>query len=88
MAVLDHLGADRVHLVGNSMGGEASLALAVTFPERVASMTLLCPGIGGYPWPDATPEEEALMERYRVLTEAQDIPARGARARGVVPLRH
>ncbi len=78
MAVLDHLGLDRVHLVGNSMGGEASLALAVTHPERVASMTLLCPGIGGYPWPEATPEEEALMERYRVLTEAKDLPGLAA----------
>jgi len=78
VAVLDHLGLDRVHLVGNSMGGEASLALAVTHPERVASMTLLCPGIGGYPWPEATPEEEALMERYRVLTEAEDLPGLAA----------
>ena len=78
VAVLDHLGLDRVHLVGNSMGGEASLALAVTHPERVASLTLLCPGIGGYPWPDATPEEEALMERYRLLTEAQDVPGLAA----------
>jgi 3-oxoadipate enol-lactonase len=71
--VLDHLGVDRAHLVGNSMGGETSLALAVTAPERVASMTLLCPGIGGYPWPDPTPEERELYERYRAAKEARDI---------------
>jgi 3-oxoadipate enol-lactonase len=72
-AVLDQLDVGRAHLVGNSMGGETSLALAVTSPDRVASMTLLCPGIGGYPWPDPTPEEEELYARYRAAKEARDI---------------
>jgi 3-oxoadipate enol-lactonase len=62
--VLDALGLDRAHLVGNSMGGETSLALAVTDPDRVASLTLLCPGISGYDWPETeeTPEIEAAWE--------------------------
>ncbi|HET6151551.1 MAG TPA: alpha/beta hydrolase [Marmoricola sp.] len=61
IALLDALTVERAHLVGNSMGGETSLALAVSAPERVASMTLLCPGINGYPWPevDEDPELEA-----------------------------
>lgn len=75
LAVLDHLGAERAHLVGNSMGGETSLALAVTHPDRVASMTLLCPGIGGYPWPDPSPEERELYARYHAAQEARDVPA-------------
>jgi pimeloyl-ACP methyl ester carboxylesterase len=74
VAVLDHLAVDRAHLVGNSMGGETSLALAVTHPERVATMTLLCPGIGGYPWPDPTPEEEELYARYQAAKADRDIP--------------
>ena len=73
VAVLDHVGAERAHLVGNSMGGETSLALAVTHPDRVHSMTLLCPGIGGYPWPDPSPEEQDLYRRYREAKEARDI---------------
>jgi pimeloyl-ACP methyl ester carboxylesterase len=73
VAVLDHLGLDRAHLVGNSMGGEATLALAVTDPGRVASMTLLCPGIGGYPWPDPTPEEQDLYRRYTEAKHARDV---------------
>jgi pimeloyl-ACP methyl ester carboxylesterase len=71
--VLDHLGADRAHLVGNSMGGETALALAVTQPDRVASLTLLCPGIGGYPWPDPSPEEQDLYRRYQEAKQAQDV---------------
>ena len=73
VTVLDHLGADRAHLVGNSMGGETSLALAVTDPARVASMTLLCPGIGGYPWPDPSPEEEDLYRRYMEAKKSRDV---------------
>ena len=73
VTVLDHLEVERAHLVGNSMGGETSLALAVSEPDRVASMTLLCPGIGGYPWPDPSPEEEELYRRYGEAKEAQDV---------------
>jgi 3-oxoadipate enol-lactonase len=77
VALLDALGLDRVHLVGNSMGGETSLALAVTAPQRVASMTLLCPGISGYPWIEVeeSPEIEAEWARAK---EARDIPAMAA----------
>lgn len=73
VAVLDHLGAERAHLVGNSMGGETSLALAVTEPGRVASMTLLCPGIGGYPWPEPSPEEQDLYGRYQEAKQTRDV---------------
>lgn len=72
-ALLDHLDAPRAHLVGNSMGGETSLALAVTAPERVASLTLLCPGIGGYPWPQDDPPE--LVAAWTRATEAGDVAA-------------
>lgn len=69
-AVLDHLGLASANLVGNSMGGEAALALALEHPERVASLTLLAPGIKGYEWPDE-PELEAEFER---LMAADDHP--------------
>ena len=70
VTVLDAIGAPRAHLVGNSMGGEAVLALAVTAPERAASMTLLCPGVRGYPWPDDDPE---LEREWKELVDAEDI---------------
>ena len=73
LAVLDHLGADTAHLVGNSMGGEISLATTVTHPDRVASLTVLCPGINGYPWPDPRPEEAELYERWGAAKAAGDL---------------
>jgi pyruvate dehydrogenase E2 component (dihydrolipoamide acetyltransferase) len=38
---LDAVGVDRAHLVGHSMGGAIALGLALTEPERVASLTLV-----------------------------------------------
>ena len=39
-AFLDEVGVDRAHLAGNSMGGAIALELALTRPERAASVTL------------------------------------------------
>ncbi|MCW2786330.1 MAG: Alpha/beta hydrolase [Marmoricola sp.] len=81
-SLLDHLDAERVHLIGNSMGGETSLALAVTAPERVASTTLLCPGIGGYPWTDGD-EDPELEAEWNRAKGARDLPALAAVQRRV-----
>ena len=47
VAVLDAAGADRAVVVGNSMGGALALDLALTAPERVASVLLLAAGVTG-----------------------------------------
>ncbi|MFL6059788.1 MAG: alpha/beta fold hydrolase [Marmoricola sp.] len=74
ISLLDALGLEQVHLVGNSMGGETSLALAIAEAGRVASMTLLCPGIGGYPWPEEEDNDPDLEARWIAAKEAGDLP--------------
>jgi pimeloyl-ACP methyl ester carboxylesterase len=48
-----------VWLLGNSMGGQLALDLALRAPDRVAGLILLAPDVGGAPesrrWPSATP---------------------------------
>ncbi len=44
LALLDHLGLDRVHLVGNSMGGSVTWRLLMAAPERWLTVTLVNPG--------------------------------------------
>ncbi|WP_430783414.1 alpha/beta fold hydrolase [Actinoplanes sp. G11-F43] len=59
VAVLDHFGVDRAPIVGCSQGGDAALGLAITRPERVSALVLLCPGISGFPVPDDPATEAA-----------------------------
>lgn len=62
-AVLEHFDIDSAYIVGCSMGGEFALEFALAEPDRVKSLLLLCPGIGGYPYPD-TPELDARCEAH------------------------
>ncbi|MEI2701163.1 MAG: alpha/beta fold hydrolase [Baekduia sp.] len=42
---LDELGLTGVHLVGNSLGGRVSIEMALARPQRVRSITGLCPAV-------------------------------------------
>jgi pimeloyl-ACP methyl ester carboxylesterase len=64
-ALLHALKLTHVTLVGASLGGAASLDLAVTHPELVEKLVLVGPGLSGYAWP-----EEDLNERWRVEARA------------------
>jgi pimeloyl-ACP methyl ester carboxylesterase len=46
-ALLDHLGWDRCRVVGISFGGMVAQELAVTWPERIERLALLCTSPGG-----------------------------------------
>jgi len=46
LAVLDHLGIERAHLVGLSMGAYSSLQVGLHRPQRVLSLTLAGVGSG------------------------------------------
>ncbi|MCX6431465.1 MAG: alpha/beta fold hydrolase, partial [Actinobacteria bacterium] len=41
IGVLDALGIDRAHVVGNSFGGALALSLAIRHPERVSRLVLM-----------------------------------------------
>lgn len=49
LAVLDHLGIERVHVVGQSMGSATGVGLALGHPERVRSLTVITPAHRGAP---------------------------------------
>ena len=71
VALLDHLGIARVRVVGTSFGGMVAQELAVTHPERVERLALLCTSAGGgggssYP-----------------LHELMSLPADERRAKGI-----
>jgi 4,5:9,10-diseco-3-hydroxy-5,9,17-trioxoandrosta-1(10),2-diene-4-oate hydrolase len=43
-ALLDELGIERVHLVGNSLGGGVATRFALSFPDRAGRLVLMGPG--------------------------------------------
>jgi len=43
-SLLDHLGIDKVHLVGNSLGGGTAVRFALNHPDRAAKLVLMGPG--------------------------------------------
>jgi 4,5:9,10-diseco-3-hydroxy-5,9,17-trioxoandrosta-1(10),2-diene-4-oate hydrolase len=42
--MLDELGIDRIHLLGNSLGGGTAMRLALSHPDRVGRLVLMGPG--------------------------------------------
>ena len=44
VALLDELGIDRVHLLGNSLGGGTAMRFALSHPDRVGRLVLMGPG--------------------------------------------
>jgi 2-hydroxymuconate-semialdehyde hydrolase len=70
--LLDALGLEKVHLVGNSFGGALAMALAIRAPERVQRLVLM--GSVGVPFPiteglDAVWGYEASFENMRRIMD-------------------
>jgi pimeloyl-ACP methyl ester carboxylesterase len=61
---LDMLGIDRFHLLGNSLGGAAAIAMAQACPERVGKLVLMAPGGGWVPFGPTPTEGQKEMFRY------------------------
>src|SRR5205085_6359138 len=71
VALLDELGIDRVHLLGNSLGGGTATRLAIEHPDRVGRLVLMGPGGLSYNLFHADP-----TEGVRRLTEFNLAPSR------------
>lgn len=78
VAVMDHLGWDKAHVFGHSLGAMTACKMAATVPDRIASLALLSATGGGYQclpklgstlvsltyrfWKAKSPEERALVD--------------------------
>jgi pimeloyl-ACP methyl ester carboxylesterase len=45
LGLMDELGIERAHFVGNSMGGRVAIEVGLIAPERVGGLGLLCPAV-------------------------------------------
>ncbi|MFC5970171.1 alpha/beta fold hydrolase [Halomarina salina] len=72
LALLDALDLDDVHLVGCSFGAGVALDATLERPERVRSLTLVGPTVGGHDYEEPTdsPVWDGVAERYEASVEA------------------
>ncbi|WP_372462417.1 alpha/beta fold hydrolase [Rhodococcus pyridinivorans] len=61
---LDALGVDTFHLLGNSLGGAAAIAMAQTQRERITGLVLMAPGGGWLPFGPTPTEGQKEMFKY------------------------
>ncbi|MEQ1493278.1 MAG: alpha/beta fold hydrolase, partial [Terricaulis sp.] len=61
VGVLDHLGIQRAHVCGASMGGMIGQLVAADYPERVLSFTAVFTTTGNQALPPSTPEAMAVL---------------------------
>jgi pimeloyl-ACP methyl ester carboxylesterase len=53
IALLDALGIERAHVIGNSMGGRVGIEMGLRYPERIRRLVLLAPSLAwlrSRPW--------------------------------------
>jgi len=74
IGVLDHLGIQRAHVVGASMGGMIGQLVAADYAERVLSFTAIFTSTGNPSLPPSTPEAMAVLTT-RAPDPGKDIEA-------------
>jgi 3-oxoadipate enol-lactonase len=74
LVVMDTLGIKSAHLIGHSLGAAVAIDIAITSPNRVSSMVLFSPGLGGYGF-----SAEVLSGIRRCMKLAQEGNLNGAR---------
>ncbi|MEZ5960332.1 MAG: alpha/beta hydrolase [Hyphomonadaceae bacterium] len=74
VGVLDHLGIQRAHVVGASMGGMIGQLVTADYPERVLSFTAIFTSTGNPSLPPSTPEATAVLTT-RAPEPTKDIDA-------------
>ena len=63
LGLMDHLGLDRAHVLGLSMGGGIAIDFALTYPERTGALIPVSSVLGGYEGPPEDEKEEKKPKR-------------------------
>jgi pimeloyl-ACP methyl ester carboxylesterase len=75
IGVLDHVGIERAHIFGISMGGMIAQRIAIDHPHRVDRLVLGCTSPGGRPSPWISGRAKLAMLRARIGDPAEAVQA-------------
>ncbi|WP_411340653.1 alpha/beta fold hydrolase [Sphingopyxis sp. J-6] len=84
IALLDHLGVQRAHIVGASMGGMISQHIAARYPDRVLSLTSIMSTTGNRRLPRANKEAMQVLANRPMSGDKEDLIAYSVRAARVI----
>lgn len=70
--LLDHLGIESAHVAGVSFGARVAIDFALAYPQRVRSLILGAPNVGGM---EPAPEVQAFSEKEDAYLAAGDLAA-------------
>lgn len=84
VALLDHLGTARAHIVGVSMGGMISQHIAARYPDRVLSLTSVMSTTGNPRLPRAQKEAMQVLTSRPMSGDPEDLIAYSVRAAKVI----
>jgi pimeloyl-ACP methyl ester carboxylesterase len=80
IALLNHLGIDRAHIVGASMGGMISQHIAARYPDRTLSLTSIMSSTGNRRLPRARKEAMQVLANRPMSGDPEDMIAYSVRA--------
>lgn len=75
IGVLDHVGVERAHIFGISLGGMVAQRIAIDQPQRVDRLVLGCTSPGGQPSPWISGRTKLALVRARFGQPAQAVEA-------------
>ena len=84
MALLNHLGVQRAHIVGASMGGMISQHIAARYPDRVLSLTSIMSTTGNRRLPRANKEAMQVLANRPMSGDKENLIAYSVRAARVI----